>query len=148
MTQKKKPFENIVGKGENAGNQHFLLFPKCFLLYQRQKSLFELHLFCRFLMLWIWSGPIFLSFGKELMHLYDALQAYQAITVYMYVIKTESTKWMMYYNRLIHETHWSFGFQKIDQSRKVTRQNLLTEPTTISRQIGTTCKGLICQAFT
>ena len=21
------PFENIVGKGENAGNQHFLLFP-------------------------------------------------------------------------------------------------------------------------
>ena len=27
----KKPFENIVGKGENAGNQHFLLFPPCFL---------------------------------------------------------------------------------------------------------------------
>ena len=26
----KKPFENIIGKGENAGNQHFLLFP-CFL---------------------------------------------------------------------------------------------------------------------
>ena len=23
--------ENIVGKGENAGYQHFLLFPKCFL---------------------------------------------------------------------------------------------------------------------
>ena len=22
--------ENIVGKGENAGNQHFLLFPLCF----------------------------------------------------------------------------------------------------------------------
>ena len=22
-------FENIVGKGENAGNQHFLLFPQC-----------------------------------------------------------------------------------------------------------------------
>ena len=22
----KKPFENIMGKGENAGNQHFLLF--------------------------------------------------------------------------------------------------------------------------
>ena len=28
---KKKPFENVVGKGENAGNQHFLLFPLCFL---------------------------------------------------------------------------------------------------------------------
>ena len=23
--------ENIVGKGENAGHQHFLLFPQCFL---------------------------------------------------------------------------------------------------------------------
>ena len=22
--------ENAVGKGENAGNQHFLLFPQCF----------------------------------------------------------------------------------------------------------------------
>ena len=25
------PFENIVGKGENAGNKHFLLFQQCFL---------------------------------------------------------------------------------------------------------------------
>ena len=31
MTLKKSHFENIVGKGENAGNQHFLLFPKCVL---------------------------------------------------------------------------------------------------------------------
>ena len=28
--EEKKPFENIVGKGENAGNKHFLLFPQCF----------------------------------------------------------------------------------------------------------------------
>ena len=27
----KKLLENIVGKGENAGNQHFLLFSQCFL---------------------------------------------------------------------------------------------------------------------
>ena len=26
-------FENIVGKGENAVNQHFPLFPQCFLLF-------------------------------------------------------------------------------------------------------------------
>ena len=26
-------FENIVEKRENAGNQHFLLYPQCFLLY-------------------------------------------------------------------------------------------------------------------
>ena len=28
--------ENIIGKGENASNQHFLLFPQCF---QRTPSL-------------------------------------------------------------------------------------------------------------
>ena len=27
---KYKAFENIVGKGENAGNQHFLIFPTMF----------------------------------------------------------------------------------------------------------------------
>ena len=26
---RKTPFENIMGKGENAGYQHFLLFPQC-----------------------------------------------------------------------------------------------------------------------
>ena len=31
MTLKKKPFKNFVGKGENAGKQHFLLFPQCIL---------------------------------------------------------------------------------------------------------------------
>ena len=30
---RKRPVETILGKGENAGNQHFLLFPKCFLSF-------------------------------------------------------------------------------------------------------------------
>ena len=34
MTLTKMTFENIVGKGENAGNQHILLFPQCFEPYQ------------------------------------------------------------------------------------------------------------------
>ena len=42
----KKPFENIVGKGENAGNQHFLLFPQCFQLFQKQISFLWSHFFC------------------------------------------------------------------------------------------------------
>ena len=33
--RKKKKIENIVGKEDNVGKQHFLLFPKCFLLYER-----------------------------------------------------------------------------------------------------------------
>ena len=28
-----KTFENIVEKGENAGTQHFLIFPQCFLSF-------------------------------------------------------------------------------------------------------------------
>ena len=36
------PFENIVGRRENAGNQHFLLFPRCFffLTFQKQALFF------------------------------------------------------------------------------------------------------------
>ena len=40
MALKKKALENTVRTGENAGNQHFLLFAQCFQHYQRQKSSF------------------------------------------------------------------------------------------------------------
>ena len=59
----KTPFQSIVGKGENAGDQHFLLFPQCFLLYQRQKLLFKLHSFCRLQMLSIWTKSNFCRLG-------------------------------------------------------------------------------------
>ena len=42
----KRPFENIVEKGENANNQHFLLFSQCFLPFPRQISIFQSPLFC------------------------------------------------------------------------------------------------------
>ena len=48
---RKKPFENTVRKGENAGNQHFLLFSQCFLPYWRKISQFEPHWNCRLQML-------------------------------------------------------------------------------------------------
>ena len=41
MSLVKKLSQNIVGKGETAGNLHFLLFPQCFLLYERQKLTFN-----------------------------------------------------------------------------------------------------------
>ena len=56
MTMKKKPFENIVGKEENAGNQHFLLFLQCSLFYPEKKLPFGSPLICRLQMLWIWTG--------------------------------------------------------------------------------------------
>ena len=39
-TLKKRALENFVGKGENVSKQHFLLFPQCFLLYQKEKLSF------------------------------------------------------------------------------------------------------------
>ena len=44
--KKKKPFENIEGKEENASNQHFLLFPQCFLCNPRQILPFWSPLIC------------------------------------------------------------------------------------------------------
>ena len=54
---KRIPFENVVGKEENAGYQHFLLFMQCFLPISQRVSVFELHLFCRLQMLEIWTSP-------------------------------------------------------------------------------------------
>ena len=44
MQQEQTAFENIVGKGEMALNEQFLLFPQSFLLYQISVSLF-VHIF-------------------------------------------------------------------------------------------------------
>ena len=49
-------FENFVRKGENVGNQHFLLFPQCFLPFPKQISIFWSHLLCRLQILCIWTG--------------------------------------------------------------------------------------------
>ena len=40
---RQKTFENIVRKKKNASNQHFLLFPQCFLACWKQIS--DFHLF-------------------------------------------------------------------------------------------------------
>ena len=43
MTLYEKPFENIVGKGENAGNQHFLFLPTMFSTFPKIKFNFSSH---------------------------------------------------------------------------------------------------------
>ena len=40
-TLRKKSLKDIVGKGENAANQHFLLVPQSFLPYSAQISIFN-----------------------------------------------------------------------------------------------------------
>ena len=56
MTLKMKVLENTVG----TGNQHFLLFTHCFLLYQREISIVISATFT------LLSHPKLLSFRKEL----------------------------------------------------------------------------------
>ena len=46
-----KRVENAVGKGEIAGNQHFLLFPQYFLLYEGKILIFGPCLICRLQMI-------------------------------------------------------------------------------------------------
>ena len=40
-TLEKEAVENILGKGENGGNQHFLLFPQYFQPFPTQISIFQ-----------------------------------------------------------------------------------------------------------
>ena len=51
----KEAFSKHCGKMK-TGNLHFLLFPQCFLFYQKQKLSFMLHLFCHLqIVLSIWT---------------------------------------------------------------------------------------------
>ena len=81
---KKNPFENIVRKGENTGNQHFLLFPQCFLPFPKEN--------CKFSVTFIFlsSANAFnldeskiLSFGKEL----NTLQTIKMFEKYLQTTK-------------------------------------------------------------
>ena len=56
MTLKKKALENIVGKGENAGSQHFLLFPQCFIPFSKQISMLDSRLFCHVQVFLVWAS--------------------------------------------------------------------------------------------
>ena len=69
MTLKKKAFGNIVGKGKNAGIQHFLLFPQCLLPCGAEVSSFGSPLVCRLQMLSIWTNLKFCGLVKSWKHL-------------------------------------------------------------------------------
>ena len=64
-TLRKKPFENIVGKRENACNQRVLFLPKCFSIFPERTSNFQLHLFCRLQTHSIFGRSKILLFGKR-----------------------------------------------------------------------------------
>ena len=59
-----KPFENMVRKGENTGNQHFLLFSPCFLPFPF--SFFSVTFILSSANAFNLDHSEILSFGKEL----------------------------------------------------------------------------------
>ena len=66
MTLGKMPFENIVGKRENAGNQHFLLFPQYFKPFSNQISIFLVTFVLTFAIAFNLEQSKIVLFGKEL----------------------------------------------------------------------------------
>ena len=66
MTLKQRAIQNILGKEENAGNQHFLLFPQCFLLYQRKEIIISAALNLSPANAFNFVKAKFVWFGKEL----------------------------------------------------------------------------------
>ena len=55
-----------MGKGENAGKQHFLLFPQCFRSFSNQISIVWLYLFSCLQMFSIWTNLKLCCLVKEL----------------------------------------------------------------------------------
>ena len=93
--------ENTVGKGENAGYHHFLLFPQCFLCYLRQQLSFKQCYICRLQMLSnLVEAKILLS-GKEFYHARH---------------NSEFIKSILSYNWQYHKVDWSIGMQKLKKN--------------------------------
>ena len=62
---KKEPFENFVEKGENAGNQHFLLFPQCFSTLPKPNLNFSFTFIMSSANVFYLEQSKILSFGEE-----------------------------------------------------------------------------------
>ena len=68
MTLTKRPFENIVIKEENAGNQYFLLYPQCLLHFQKfpeTKFILQVWFISSSAKSFKFEQSKILSFGKE-----------------------------------------------------------------------------------
>ena len=52
-----RPFENVFREEENPGDQDFLLFPQCFLAFQKEIAPYKLERNGHLQMLSIWTRP-------------------------------------------------------------------------------------------
>ena len=89
--------EYIVKKGENAGDQHFLFFPQCFLPIQRQILSFVQRTIFRLQMLSIKASLLFC-------HLVDiSVRALSADIGLQLVLCREGPSRALYYHKLFDE---------------------------------------------
>ena len=55
--------ENTVGKGENTGNQHFLLFPSVFSTLSKREIILSIQN-CHLQTLWVWDSLKFVIWER------------------------------------------------------------------------------------
>ena len=108
MTLGKKPFKNIVGKGEKAGNQHFSPFTTMFSKLLTTNFNFLVTSTMSSANAFNFEQAKILSVGKELMHLCDDTLS---TTMCIYA----SIRSILTNNQIPNGTEWSPGTQKNDQ---------------------------------
>ena len=84
----KETFWKHWEKKENAGNQHFLLFPQCFLLFSNRVSSFDSILFCCLLIFSIPTSLKFCRFGKEL---WDLNRFLSTVNIFLLLLTLSQT---------------------------------------------------------
>ena len=80
-TWKKKSFENIVEKGENEGNQHFLLFSQCFSTLPKTNFNFSVTFILSSENVFNLDQSKNMLFGNELTH-YNTIPHFDALKKY------------------------------------------------------------------
>ena len=110
LNDPEKHFENIMGRGENAGHQHFLIFPYVFYVFrEKEKSPFQQHLFCRLQMLSIWPSLKFYLLVKSQPFLEQALFSLVCKTSLFKTLLEKDKLLIMSNSSFFHSVFYPFG---------------------------------------
>ena len=89
-----------MGKGENAGNQHFLLFPQCFLPFPKEISIFYITFIMSSANAFNLDKSKILSFGNfptflslSFCYPFYSVYPYSIISLHLITISTHANLW-------------------------------------------------------
>ena len=88
----KEAFSKIVGKAENVGNQHFLLFPTLFFTLLKTKITIYVTFILSSADISVWIRSIFLSSGNGLAYIVQYFRLQYVIYFYCIMIEVEIFK--------------------------------------------------------